>query len=283
MSRAEETACPPLCDLHTHTTFSDGAHTPAEMAEAAYALGVTALGFSTHSYTHFDESYCIMPSEIEAYRQEVNAQKQRYAGRMQIFCGVEQDYYSTYPTDGFDYIIGSVHYLRIGETYYAIDHRKDLLLQAAEEGFGGDIYALIEEYYRVVGDLVDHVRPDLIGHFDVITKFNEKDPFFDETHPRYLAARNAALNRLLASGIPFEANTGAISRGYKTTPYPARDALQYIHAHGGEVIPSSDSHAKGSVCHAFESTQALLVSLGFTPEKTQAALLARIAARAAKK
>ncbi len=266
-----------LCDFHVHTTYCDGAHSPAEVAEAAYARGLCALGFSTHSYTHFDESYCIMPEKIDTYRLEIAALKQQYSGRMQIFCGVEQDYYSTYPTDGFDYVIGSVHYVRAGDKYYAIDHRRDLLLAAAEEGFGGDIYALLEEYYRTIGDVVERVHPDLIGHFDVITKFNEKAPFFDETHPRYLAARKAALDRLLASGIPFEVNTGALSRGHRTLPYPAPDALAYIHAHGGEVIPTGDSHAKGTLCHAFDTVVPLLTAQGFAVRDAQEAWLARLA------
>ncbi len=265
-----------LCDFHVHTTYSDGAHTPHEVAAASYEMGVTALGFSTHSYTHFDESYCIMPDRIDAYRREVAALKELYRGRMQIFCGVEQDYWSDYPTGGFDYVIGSVHYLRVGEKYYAIDHRRDLILQAAEEGFGGDIYALIEAYYRTIGDIGDRVRPDIIGHFDVITKFNEKTPFFDETHPRYLAARQAALDRLLACRIPFEVNTGAMSRGYKTAPYPAADALTYILAHGGEVLPTSDSHARTTVCYAIDAAGAQLTAMGFSPCKTQRALLDRL-------
>ncbi len=268
-----------LCDFHVHTTYSDGAHSPTEVAAAAYAMGLTALGFSTHSYTHFDESYCIMPARIQAYRDEITELKRRYEGKMHIFCGVEQDYWSDYPTDGFDYVIGSVHYLRVGDTYYAIDHRRDILLTAAEEGFGGDIYALLETYYRTIGDMADKWHPDLIGHFDVITKFNERNPFFDEKHPRYLAARRAALDRLLSAGIPFEVNTGAMSRGHRSAPYPAEDALTYILAHGGEVIPTGDSHAKQTVCHAFDIVTPRLCALGFQPAVTQRKFLSRLVAR----
>ncbi len=265
-----------LCDFHVHTTFSDGAHSPAEVARAAYEMGVEALGFSTHSYTHFDESYCIMPNRIDAYFDEINRLKQAYDGKMVILAGVEQDYYSTYPADRFDYVIGSVHYLCVNGKYYAIDHRRDLLLEATEEAFGGDVYALIEEYYRVVGDVAEKLHPDIIGHFDVITKFNEKTPFFDETHPRYLAARQAALDKLLLSGVAFEVNTGAMSRGYKTCPYPMPDVLSYLRQHRGEVLLSSDSHARGTVTHAFEEVYPALVRLGFDPSATCHRILAHI-------
>ncbi len=268
-----------LCDFHVHTTYSDGAHTPTEVAAVAYEMGMTAIGFSTHSYTHFDESYCIMPDRIETYLREIAELKRTYAGRMQIFCGVEQDCLSDYPTDAFDYVIGSVHYLQVDDTYYAIDHRRDILLTAVEEGYGGDVYAMIEAYYETVAALADRVKPDLIGHFDVITKFNEKAPFFDETHPRYLAARQAALDRLLSYGVPFEVNTGAMFRGYKTSPYPAADALAYIRAAGGSVLPTSDSHMKGSLCHAFSTMSEMLSAHGFSPRATQEAFLARLTER----
>ncbi len=269
----------PLCDFHVHTTYSDGGHAPHEVAAAAYEMGFTALGFSTHSYTHFDESYCIRRERIASYLDEIAAVRREYDGRMKIYAGVEQDYYSDHPTDAFDYVIGSVHYLCVGGTYYAIDHRRDLILNAAEEAFGGDIYALVEEYYRVAGDIIEKTHPDLIGHFDVITKFNEKNPFFDETHPRYLAARQAALDKLLVGRVPFEVNTGAISRGHKTSPYPASDALDYIGAHGGKVILSSDSHAKSTIAYAFDEASALVDAMGFNPASATSEFLARLDAR----
>ncbi len=269
----------PLCDFHVHTTYSDGAHTPTEIATRAYEMGVTAIGFSTHSYTCFDESYCIAKERIQAYLDEIGELKKAYAGRMEIFAGVEQDYYSDHPTDMFDYVIGSVHYVKANGIYYPVDYRRDILLAAADEAFAGDIYALIEAYYRAVGDVAEKLHPDVIGHFDVITKFNEKTPFFDETHPRYLAARQAALDKLLTAGIPFEANTGAIARGYKAHAYPAPDILAYIRDRGGEILLSSDSHNKETLAYAFDKTNATLTSLGFDTQATVDAFLDRLRAR----
>ena len=36
-------------DLHTHTTWDDGAASPLDMARAAVAAGLASLGFSVHS------------------------------------------------------------------------------------------------------------------------------------------------------------------------------------------------------------------------------------------
>ena len=56
-----------LSDFHVHTTFSDGKHTPEEMILSAVEKGMTAIGFSDHSYTAFDESYCIAKEKQTQY------------------------------------------------------------------------------------------------------------------------------------------------------------------------------------------------------------------------
>ena len=108
---------------------------------------------------------------------------------------------------------------------------------------------------------------DIIGHFDLITKFNEKRPRFDENEPRYRKAAIDAVDSLLTYCRPFEVNTGAISRGYRTTPYPSRGLLEYINARGGCVILSSDSHRADTLNFAFEDALDIVRSVGFTPDR----------------
>ena len=71
-------------------------------------------------------------------------------------------------------------------------------------------------------------------------------------HPRYVKAWQSAADTLLKTGKPFEINTGAMSRGYRTEPYPARDIREYIRRHGGKLILSSDSHMKDTIIFRFE-------------------------------
>ena len=92
----------------------------------------------------------------------------------------------------------------------------------------------------------------IIGHFDLITKYNEGGCLFDETHPRYLAAAKKSIDRLLAAGKPFELNTGAIARGYRTTPYPASQLLAYIREKGGALMLASDAHSPENIAFAFD-------------------------------
>ena len=234
-------------DLHTHTTYSDGKNTPEEMILAAAYEGLDTIGISDHSYTSIDESYCIKKDKIAEYAAEISALKEKYRGKIEVLCGIEQDYFSDEPTDMFDYAIGSVHYIKAGGEYIPVDESAEILKKAADKHFGGDMYALVEEYYRLEADVIRKTNADIIGHFDLITKFQERTPLFDENNPRYISAWKKACDELLKTKKPFEINTGAISRGYRTTPYPSEEIRQYILENNGTLILSSDSHATDSV------------------------------------
>ena len=255
------------CDYHVHTAFCDGKNTSGEVANAAFRLGVDTLGFVAHSYTDFDTGYCIKRESIGAYKQTIAELKKEYSGRMRILCGVEQDYLSAPQTDGFDYVIGSVHYFEKDGRIFSVDKTAKEQKAAADELFGGDFYALAELYYSTVADVVNRTGADIIGHFDLISKFNKGGRLFDEGHPRYVAAWQCAADELLRTGKPFEVNTGAISRGYTSRPYPSRDMLLYILARGGNVVLNSDSHSADTVCFQFDIWRTYLISLGFKDER----------------
>ncbi|MBR0203368.1 MAG: hypothetical protein IJQ56_03275, partial [Synergistaceae bacterium] len=72
----------------------------------------------------------------------------------------------------------------------------------------------------------------------------------------------SAADKLIPTGRPFEINTGAISRGYKTVPYPSREILKYLAANNGKVILSSDSHSKENLMYKFPECEELAESLG---------------------
>ena len=80
-----------LEDLHTHTRYCDGKNTPEEMVKAAIEKGLTRIGFSGHSYTFFDERYCMSIPNVIRYIAEINGLKESYRGKIEILCGVEQD------------------------------------------------------------------------------------------------------------------------------------------------------------------------------------------------
>ena len=62
-----------LSNAHTHTTYCDGKNSAEEMVQAAIARGFRCLGFSCHSYTPFDERYCLSPGATGRYIREIRA------------------------------------------------------------------------------------------------------------------------------------------------------------------------------------------------------------------
>ena len=251
-----------LSDFHVHTTYCDGRDSPEDIVRAAISLGMKRLGFSGHSYTPFDSDPCMSPEGTLAYIQEIGRLKHKYSGKIYILCGTECDYYSEIDRQSYDYVIGSVHYIDCGGTFRHVDNTPEMLQAAIDEAFGGDAYALAENYYSLVADVVNKTGADVIGHFDLIVKLNADNKFFDEDNPRYIAAVESALDVLLKTGRPFEINTGAVSKGYRDFPYPSLRILKYIAAHGGSVILSSDSHRKETLMYDFVKYESLARSLG---------------------
>ena len=252
-------------DLHMHTTYSDGKDTPSDMLDCAVQKGLKIVGISDHSYTFFDESYCIGKNCVEEYLSMLSDLKAKC--KVTVYAGIEQDYYSTCPTDRFDYVIGSVHYIRLpingrpvpegcleysGYVYIPVDESPGILSRACETFYGGDIYKLIEDYYLTEGDVINRTKADIIGHFDLISKFNEDCSLFDPSDERYVKAWQKAALRLLDSGAVFEINTGAISRGVRTSPYPSAEIIEFIKENNGRFLFSSDAHSKENIAFGFE-------------------------------
>ena len=81
--------------------------------------------------------------------------------------------------------------------------------------------------------------------------------------PAYRKAALDAVDTLLEKDRIFEINSGAISRGYRKTPYPAPFLLQEIHDRGGRIMLSSDAHATNTMLFQFEESIELAKSVGF--------------------
>ncbi len=242
-------------NYHTHTNFCDGKNTPEDVVKEAIERGFDIIGFSAHAYTPTDSLWCLKKEREEEYAKEIMRLKEAYKDKIKIMAGLELDYYSEVDTSWCDFTIGSVHYVYKNGKYYGIDSSPELFQKIIDEAFGGDVYAFVEEYYRLVGDVYNKTKCDIIGHFDLITKFNENGEFFDTENPRYKEAVRSALAKLLPENIPFEVNTGAISRGYRTEPYPAKDILELIAKENGSVIINSDSHQKETIDFYFDEAK----------------------------
>lgn len=248
-----------LSNFHTHTSFCDGKNTAEEMVISAINNGFSSLGFSGHGKTPHDLSYCI--TDTKGYIAEIKRLKEKYKNDIQIYLGVEEDISSLQNRKDFDYIIGSNHYFRIKGNYYDVD----LSLRQFNnvlKSFGGDILELALNYYEPFCDYIKSRKPDIIGHFDLITKFDEPEGLF-LNNEKYKALAEKYLFEVLKADCFFEVNTGAISRGYRTSPYPSIDLLHTLKKNGGKLVLNSDSHSADTLDCFFEESRKMLKDIGF--------------------
>ena len=318
INAAPQVPAPPLkVNLHTHTLLCDGKNTAEEMVVSAIQAGFDVLGFSGHSYTSFDESYCMSREDVAKYMTAVRDLAEKYRDQITVLCGIEQDYYGDdrpQVPEVFDYAIGSVHafFKAAGDGcnavydgspalpdggkvaaaaaagtsmdapalpdgiirgaldgedgfYIYVDYSREAMEWAIGQLYGGDALALAEDYFEAVSHVFEKTGCQIIGHFDLLTKFDEQgEPLFDTSHPRYQAAADKALAALLPSGAVFEINTGAMSKGYRTSPYPSPAILKKIREGGGRITISSDCHAAGKLDWGFPEAIRLARGCGFS-------------------
>ncbi|MDO4458815.1 MAG: histidinol-phosphatase [Clostridia bacterium] len=251
-----------LANYHTHTTFCDGANTAEEMVKRAIELSFTTLGFSSHMDP--GEDVCI--KDYDAYLKECYRLQEAYKDRLEILVGVELD--NMMPkeaAEGTEYYIGSTHYFNIpGDELYAVDMSPDSFRKTCEDHFGGDFYKLAKNYYEFEAQVVDRLNPTFIGHFDLVTRFNDLYPMFDTTDARYRKPALEALEHLCKYGIPFEINSGAINRKRKNDFYPESFLLKALHDFGGEIIINSDAHGTEQLNGCFDEAVERAIVCGFT-------------------
>lgn len=253
-----------LQNLHTHTTYCDGVNTPEEMIKAAIDKGFQSIGFSGHSYMDFSPVYSMSLEDTEKYKEEIFALKEKYRGIIDVFCGLEFEMFSTgFETCGYDYLIGSVHYLSKNGEKIGFDRPANVIRPVIEDYFSGDGLEFAKEYYSLLATLPEYGDFDIIAHFDLVTKHVEKENFFDVESSQYKEYAVAAAEAL-AGKIPyFEVNTGAIARGYRTSPYPSDFLLGELKRLGFKAIVSSDCHNKEYLDCGFEDAFIRLKNSGF--------------------
>lgn len=250
-------------NYHSHTTCCDGRNTAEEMAAAAWKAGLLAYGFSGHCYAQHNLDFCMTPESTRQYVADVHALREQYRGRMEIYLGVEAELHGEAPTFERDYTIGSAHEVPVDGGYLSVDHTEEILRRGVAKHFGGDWYAMTRRYFTEMARILEVTNCDFIGHYDLPTKFNEGGRCFDESDRRYRDTALEVLEHLCRQGGVFEINTGAMSRGYRTAPYPSEPLLRAIREFGGAIVISSDAHSADAITAYFAQAAQLALHCGF--------------------
>ena len=253
----------PRCNLHTHTTYCDGDNTAEEMILSARLLGCDTLGFSGHSYLP-DTDWTMSDEGQQRYIEEIERLKIKYKDDITILLGIEQDCFSEKlcPKNRFDYVIGSVHAVVKQGIRLDVDSSPTYLFRGIDHLYSGNVMALVKDYYELVANVANETECDIVGHFDLLTKYNEKERFLDIGSAEYKKYALEALDALLEKDVIFEINTGAISRGWRTRPYPEDFILRRLAEKKGKVMINSDSHNKDTIFYFFDEAVAYAKSCG---------------------
>lgn len=243
-------------NLHCHTTFDDGANTPEEMVQAAIKYGLSSLGITLHA--PIEGEFWTPPKEKEPeFIEEMHRLKEKYKGTIDIYCGLEYDLYGPKYFEPYEYIVASGHV--IDGLYVDNTLERHHLLR---DHCGGEL-GTIERYFSNVSAIAEIPEADIVGHFDLLTKYNEMENLYDINAKAYKDAAYAAMEKLVKADKIFEMNTGAISRGYRKTPYMGADMLQHLKSIGGKLTIQSDGHFSDAVACAFDLCEDIAKSCGF--------------------
>ncbi len=250
-------------NLHIHTTYDDGKDTPEQIIAAAREQGFDSVGFSVHSYMHFAPERSVSLEGCEQYKEHIFRLKKEHASHFPIFCGIEFEVLSEVDLSGYDYIIASTHYMKIGDKFVGFDRSADEVGHVIDTYFGGDGMAYARRFYEGVADIPKYGKFDILGHFDIVTKHSEKRNFFDADSKEYRRLAIEALESLKGKIPFFEVNTGAIARTYRTTPYPAPFLIKEMKRMGFGAMISSDCHDRRYLDCAYTDAAELLREGGF--------------------
>lgn len=247
-----------LTNYHTHTVFSDGKDKAEDMVLSAIKKGFNVLGFSDHAPI-FYETWGM--KDETTYIAEIKRLKEKYKDKIEIVCGIEEDAYCFCDRTRYDYLLGSCHFFRKNGKYYAVDASYESFKESMQ-AFSNNPILAAENYYENFLDYLFNRKPDIIGHFDLLTKFDENREFGFLDNPKYEKIAENYIKKACELGAIFEINTGAISRGYRTLPYPTKNLLYVLKKEDAKITLTSDCHDKDYLDCYFNESRLMLKDIG---------------------
>lgn len=154
----------------------------------------------------------------------------------------------------FDMCVGSVHHVH----GIPIDFDSGKWLMAREKS--GSTRQLYKDYYDLQYEVLVRLKPDVVGHFDLIRLFDLRSEG-NGSWPDVAAAISRNIDLVILYGGLFELNSAAIRKGW-TSPYPQEDIVKEIIRKGGRFCLSDDAHAYSQVGLNYEKMWAFVQRMG---------------------
>jgi histidinol-phosphatase (PHP family) len=264
-----------LTDYHLHLRSDDLDASAAEhftsenvtrYRQVASERGIAELGVSEHIYRFrealevwqhpFWRSYA--HDDLDAYCAFVREQTDLRLGIEADFVpGGEEALANLLQARDFDYVIGSVHFLREGavdmDDYSVWDSR----LNSPEEVW--------QRYFQAIAETARSGLFDVLAHPDLVKYWSPRQPTHGEgaRRPEGELRRyyEPAIEAIAESGVAVEVSTAGLRKPVGEI-YPAPAFLEMALEAGAPVALSSDAHRPEDVGADYEQALALLQRLG---------------------
>ena len=264
-------------------TFCDHAEgTLQQILEAAVAQKMPVFGISEHAprleerflYTREIELGWDVPKlerDFQAYRLALDPLVREFSPRLQVLRGFEAevvpnatyaDIMRRYRSDmDFDYMVGSVHF--VGEII--IDGETEDFERALNRAGGLENLAI--RYYEGIARMVEALRPEVVGHLDLIRKNGRNYGRLDT--PAIRRSAREALEVIRRHCCILDLNTAGYRKGLGC-PYPEPWLLRQAHEMGVGVCFGDDSHGPHQVGAGIEEARLYLLENGVSEIRTLA-------------
>jgi histidinol-phosphatase (PHP family) len=258
-----------LTDYHVHLRTDEPENTAARFFTAANAeryretageRGIEELGVAEHIY-RFTAAMEIWQHPF--WRQYAHDDLDDYCGFVReetdLRLGIEMDFVPgsedriANVLDGrdWDYVVGSVHFLR--------DHSLDTE-DYSIWGAGESADRIWRRYFETVAESALSGLYDIIGHPDLVKVWGSAAPVPDRD-PRYFY--EPAVEAFADAGVAVELSTAGWRKPVGEQ-YPARPFLEMLVDAGCPLALSSDAHVADQLGFEYERAVELLESLGVT-------------------
>jgi histidinol-phosphatase (PHP family) len=235
-----------------HSNFSGGPDAVREIAAAAAAKGFVAFGFTEHFQIppmalSPDMALMEQLARFDDYVAEVQAARQDYpfvllSAELEYIRGARDWTCEQVARWPFDYLVGSVHYVRLGEADILIDWTRERVEDAMELAGGPERLQLA--YYEQLLELVGWDLATVIGHFDLIKMW--LSPVEAAPTPAIEAAARQVLEAMRDAGAALDVDARGLLKPCKRI-YPDDWILAEARRFGVPVTLGDDSHSAADV------------------------------------
>jgi histidinol-phosphatase (PHP family) len=248
-----------MFDYHIHTHFSTDCEVSVrDMIEGAIAAGITEIAVTDHIDYEYNSTEIQFDFNVAEGLREVGDISAEYADRITVRRGLEigiQPHVlgrcsALVNTHAFDFVIASVHNVAKQDLYNSEFYDQ----RTPEE-------ALVTYYDELALMLANYRDYSVVGHFDIVKRYNEAVKALPFETYREVIAR--PLKEVILAGKGIELNLSGYRQGLGES-LPSLEVLKLYRELGGEIVTiGSDSHSPESIGHLFHEGIELLKAAGF--------------------